>query len=348
MVVVAEASAASLVDALSEAGAFPVVECSFADAAATIAQVQPAALLLASRLPVEDQRTCHALIQRIETRGGPYMPVFVCAQDEIAVPNALPVPPGEPLRCLIARLETAIRVRTLHAGVMRRLHATQTEAIRGLPPGLLDQATVLCIGRGPSYPVLTTAIGERVNLIGTFSVETAARFLNARDIDGIVIGDGFGPRIVEALLTVLGEDQRFRDLPIGIFGAAPPAHQRLPNLVHLESDPLLLIQCLIPLVRLQAFDSHLKRTMRSLDSDGVVDAETGLLAGNAFWHDLGQAVRNAEDAGSALSVARFAFEAIDPRASMSWRGGWPTCCDRPCYHPAVTGARSDRRSRSRP
>ena len=80
---------------------------------------------------------------------------------------------------------------------------------------------MLCIGRGRNYPALTTAIGERVGLIGAMSVETAGRYLNAREIDGIAIGDGFSPRVVEALLTVLGEDVRFRDLPVGVLGRAP-------------------------------------------------------------------------------------------------------------------------------
>ncbi len=70
-------------------------------------------------------------------------------------------------------------------------------------------ATVLCVGRGRFYPALTTAIAERVGLIGALSVETAGHYLNARDIDGIAIGDGFGARVVDALLTVLGEDARF-------------------------------------------------------------------------------------------------------------------------------------------
>ena len=84
-------------------------------------------------------------------------------------------------------------MRTLHATVLRRARAdgrASGRAAASHAPDLLDHATVLCVGRGRSYPALTTAIGERVGLIGALSVETAARYLNARDIDGIVIGDG--------------------------------------------------------------------------------------------------------------------------------------------------------------
>jgi hypothetical protein len=84
-----------------------------------------------------------------------------------------------------------------------------------LPVGdALDDATVLIAGRGPLYPALSVAMGERVKMAGALSVEAAARHLNARDIDGIVVGDGFSPRMVEAFLTVLAQESRFRDIPV--------------------------------------------------------------------------------------------------------------------------------------
>ena len=80
---------------------------------------------------------------------------------------------------------------------------------------------MLCVGRGGSYPALSVAIGERVGLDRRAQRRDRGALLNARDIDGVVIGDGFGPRVVEALLTVLAEDARFRDLPVGVLGDAP-------------------------------------------------------------------------------------------------------------------------------
>jgi GGDEF domain-containing protein len=172
------------------------------------------------------------------------------------------------------------------------------------------------MGRGRSYPALTTAIGERVGLIGALSVETAARYLNTRDIDGIVIGDGFGSRVVEALLTVLAEDARFRDLPVALFGNACGDEERLPNLIRVNSTPARLLELFLPMVQVQAYESHLKRVLKSLDSDGMIDTETGLLERDAFWRDLGRAVHEADQRGGALSVARFSFDDIDRRASI--------------------------------
>jgi len=318
VVVVTEEPSADLVEALGKAGAFPIVEANFVDAAAAIAEIEPAALVLADAEPWPPGPAGSTLIKAIESGGGPFMPVLarVSADSALATPHALPVGANEPALRVVARLRSALRVRSLHATVLRRTGAAEHARTRTLPPGLLDHATVLCMGRGRSYPALTTAIGERVGLIGALSVETAARSLNSRDIDGIVIGDGFSPRVVEALLTVLAEDARFRDLPVGMFGSPAFDETRLPNLIRLDGSPAWLVEHFLPLVQMQAFESHLKRMLKSVDSEGALDPETGLLSGTAFWRDLDRAVQQAEDAGGALTIARFSFEGLDRRASI--------------------------------
>jgi GGDEF domain-containing protein len=320
MVVVAETPATDLVDLLGKAGAFPILETKFADAAAAVAEIQPVALIIANPSDTPDPRHLQILLHAIDTRGGPFMPVLarVDGPDMIEIPFALPISVREPPTRLLACLRSALRVRSQHAAVIRRSRSL-TPAQNGDVPftDMLEHATVLCIGRGRFSPVLTTAIGERVGLIGALSVETAGTYLNAREIDGIAIGDGFQPRVVEALLTVLGENARFRDLPIGVLGRAPVDDERLANLVRVESDANLLADRLLPYVRLQAFESQLKRVLKSLESEGMLDAETGLLDRDAFWRDLDRAVKQAEDGGSALTVARFAFEDMnDQRSSL--------------------------------
>ena len=73
---------------------------------------------------------------------------------------------------------------------------------------------MLLIGRGGAYPTLSVTLGERTGVVGALSIEAAAKHLNIRDIDGIVLGEGFSPRVVDAFLTVLAEDARFRHLPV--------------------------------------------------------------------------------------------------------------------------------------
>jgi hypothetical protein len=311
MVVVAETSAADMVGVLEKAGAFPIVEVRFADAAAAVTEIQPVALIVADATRTGEARSLAALAKKIDNKNAPYMPVFARAdgREMAELRHALPIAVDEDPARLVARINAALRVRTLHAAILRRTRASLTVT----PPAVrvhdqLAHATVLCLGRGRSYPALTTAIAEQVGLIGAMSVETAGRYLKARDVDGIVVGDGFQPRIVEALLTVLGEDARFRNLPVGVLGRSAPDDDRLPNLVRVDSDPVLLVERLLPYVRVQAFENQLQRLLKSLEADGGLDPDTGLLAAEAFWRDLDRAVQEAEDAGSALTVARFSFE----------------------------------------
>ena len=127
----------------------------------------------------------------------------------------------------------------------------------------------MVVGRGRMHPMLSVAVGERMGVIGAMSVELAARCLNAREIDGIVIGDGLSPKMVVALLVVLGEDPRFRELPVAMLG--PEEHvDELPNLIHAR-DPQVLIERLVPMVRQRAFELRLKRLLKSIDSKGMLD-----------------------------------------------------------------------------
>ena len=90
----------------------------------------------------------------------------------------------------------------------------------------------------------------------------------------MVIGDGFGPPIVEALLTVLAEDVRFRDLPIAVLGGHPDVieefYPHLPNLDRVTEGPERLVARFLPFVRLHAFGQRLKRMLKSLDANGTV------------------------------------------------------------------------------
>ena len=113
----------------------------------------------------------------------------------------------------------------------------------------------------------------------------------SRDIDGIVVGDGFSPRMVEAFLTVLAQEPRFRDIPVAVIGETPPEFaDALPNIDHVAADPARLVARMMPLVRMRAFEARLKRMLKSLDTDGVFDPQSGLLTRNSFWHDLKMAI----------------------------------------------------------
>jgi hypothetical protein len=326
-VVVADSPAPDLAEALRAAGAFPIVVSSWAEAADALTSVQPEGLLLAE--PTSDRKRAAALAQalahRLEAGNDAFIPVLARIRDDgvVALPEALTIAAGAPGGRIAQRFTAALRIRALHGTVLRR---TRTLASRGeLPPELprtdpLDEATVLVAGRGRSYPELAVAVGERVGLVGALSVETAARALNARDIDGMVIGDGFAQRVIEAMLTVLAEDVRFRDLPVAVLGGQAGVVEQfaehLPNLERVAEGPARLVERILPFVRLHAFGERLKRMLKSLDAKGMIDPETGLLAHEAFWRDLNRAVDDAEKRGVGLSIARFCFVRGDRRVSL--------------------------------
>jgi len=326
-VVVADSPAVDVVAALRAEGAFPIIETSWADAAAALSSVEPEAIVLAE--PCGEPLRATALAKALATAGKKadraFIPVIARTRDDgvAALPDALAIAAHAPVERINRRLACLLRIRALHATVLRR---AATLSSRGeLPPELsssdpLDDATVLLIGRGRCFPALSVALGERVGLIGALSVESAARTLNARDIDGIVIGDGFGPRIVEALLTVLADDVRFRDLPVAVLGGHPaivePFCLGLANLERTAEGPQRLVERFLPFVRVHAFGQRLRRMLKSLDAHGMVDPDTGLLGHEAFWRDLNRAVDDAEKRGIGLSIARFSFARSNRRISV--------------------------------
>jgi len=317
VVVVAEIPATDFIDVLAKAGAFPIAQTRWADVPAAIGETQPVALAIADRQTIPSSRQVDAAIECIETRGGPVMPVIalVDSSSTPAIPGALPIAIDDSAERVIARLHSALRIRTLHAAVLRRsLAAGAKKPVAAfVPPDLLEESTVLCVARGGSYPALSLPIARRASLMGALSIDTAARYLNARDVDGVVIGDGLGPGVVEALLILLADNPRFRDLPVGVLNNAAADDERLPNLVHVDADPARLVERILPFVRLHAFESQLARALKALESEGAIDPNTGLFAAQAFWRNLERAVRESEKKNSALSVARFTFEGLADR-----------------------------------
>jgi len=304
-----------LMAALTAAGAFPVVESTLGEAASAIVRVEPAAVLFADADAAPVQSLADRLMDAIDAAPAPFLPVVArVAECGATILDVLPIKADAPGDQIVARLGSALRVRTLHATVLRRIDTLRNNGA-DVPPlaatDPLDDATVLVTGRGRTYPALTTAVGERVGLIGALSVETAAHHLNNRDVDGIIIGEGFGPTTIEAFLTALMEDSRFRDLPVGLVPDIPPGIERarLAGLEPVGGEPEDIVAHLLPLVRVHAFSARLRRHIASLDARGMIDPQTGLFTAAAFERDLPRAIGDAHERGIPMSIARFAFPA---------------------------------------
>jgi hypothetical protein len=304
----------SFASALDDAKLFPVIDASWADASRAVEQLAPAAVLVASSDSAAPG--FKALAKQIAARQ-PYLPLIAVDAKTPLPENAIPFSQtGGNFDRLMARLRAALRVRTLHSTVMRRLDDDPAAPTTLAATDPARDATVLLIGRGAGYPALSVSLGERMRIVGALSIEAAAKHLNVRDIDGIVLGEGFSARVVDAFLTVLAEDARFRNLPVVVTTDGVAPHYDLPNLEIISGEPARVAANALPLIRQHAFEAHLSRTLRSIDAGGLLDSRTGLLTPAAFNRDFATAVYQTLAHGGGLSVARFDFDAGNPRAQV--------------------------------
>ena len=294
----------SVAQALSQAGLFPIIETEWSDACAAVAQLDPAAVVMAAQDAPADALESLALLL-VDRQ--PYVPLIGIDFSADTLPeNVIPFSNlgGHPER-LVARLNSSLRVRSLHATLIRRLVGAQlSPASNG---EFARDASVLLIGRGATHPELSVALGEEAGVVGALSIEAAAKHLNARELNGIVLGDGFTARVMDAFLTVLSEDARFRNLPVIVTSDLASSYQ-LPNLEIVSGSAGRVAAYALPMIRQNAFEVRLGRMLQSIEADGLLDPRTGLLTWEAFERDLTRAIRDALAQGSALSVTRFSFE----------------------------------------
>jgi GGDEF domain-containing protein len=314
ILVVSSVRRPSFAHTLDEAKLFPVLDAGWADAARAVGQLAPAAVLVAS--PDGDEAALRALAARIAATR-PYLPLIAVDATGSLPENAIPfAQSGGNSDRLMARLRAALRVRTLHSTVMRRLDNDPAARATLDDSDPARDATVLLIGRGASYPSLSVSLGERMGVVGALSIEAAAQHLNTRDIDGIVLGEGFTARVEDAFLTVLAEDARFRHLPVVLTSDTLAPAYNLPNLEIIMGEPERIAANALPLIRQHALEAHLGRVLKSIEAGGLLDARTGLLARRAFDRDFTTAVAQTLSHGGGLSVARFAFDPRHPRAQL--------------------------------
>lgn len=314
IVIVSDGENALLAETLGGTKLFPVIESNWIDGAQAIARVQPAAVIAASA-ELHENRLAELARQAEALK--PHAALIVLDPASSLPANAIPFTRinRDPAR-LTARLNAALRVRALHATVLRRMQESALSQAQSAMSDPLEDANVLLIGRGETYPSLSVALGERMGVMGALSIEGAAKHLNARDIDGIVLAGGFTARVVDAFLTVLSEDSRFRNLPVILAGDGPMRNYDLPNLELASGTPLEIAINAVPLIRQNAFAARLTRALKSIDAGGLLDPCTGLLTQKAFTDDFAKTLDHTLERGAGLSVARLALPNVEERARL--------------------------------
>lgn len=316
-VIVVADDGAQVCEALAQGGKLPTKTVAV-DAIASIAKQRPSAVILADGATSPNVQ--FAVASAIGSRT-PVVPILAAlpAGEAPASPHVIPVVADNVPTQLVPRLRAALRVRALHATVLDRLEEASERSDRPEFPqhDPLEDATVLVAGRGRNYPALTVAVGECMGLTGALSLDIARSYLGARDIDGVVIGDGFNRSMVDDFMEELAADPRWRDLPVIAPRDAPEQNpERMPNVDRLSGDPLMIAAHILPLARMHAFTSRLKRVTASLDQKGTLAPDTGLMTRAAFMIQLDLAATAAATRGAGLSVARFSFDRLPLRASL--------------------------------
>lgn len=303
----------ALSNILCDRFSFLILDATCERAAAAFAEHRPAAIVFDFSERCADHLIELASVARACEI---YTPVISVGAQTLPPENVLvcDVTDDTEFKRLAARLTAALRVRTLHETVLRRQSET---ALSSRPEGdPLQDATALLVGRSATYPALSVATGQRIGVVGALSIEAAARHLNVRDIDGIILGEGFSPRMTDAFLTVLSEDARFRNLPVVIAAGAASVKftHNLANLEIAHGTADEVVATALPLIRQHALEARLGRRLKSLDAGGLLDPQTGLLTNDAFDRTFAQTVSQAIETGGGFSAARFVFDGIEPRA----------------------------------
>src|ERR1700753_4293957 len=134
--------------ALGEDDHFPLLDVRWREAPRAISQVQPAAIV--PEISGTSRQDLDSFARQVAATKT-YVPLIAIDPRAELPENAIPFSQAnaKPER-LVARLNAALRVRTLHSTVLRR-SAGATTPPQGDP---VRDATVLLIGRGASYPAL--------------------------------------------------------------------------------------------------------------------------------------------------------------------------------------------------
>src|SRR5258708_16263130 len=168
IIVVSSGEELSLSTALSETKMFPVIDVIWPEASSAVEGLQPAAMLVSAS--DETEPWLQKLAAQVAAQQ-PYVPLLVINPKKPLPANGIPFSQvAGSIDRLSARLRAALRVRTLHATVLRRLADDSTVRMRQPDTDPVDDATVLLIGRGAAYPALSVALGERLGVVGALSI----------------------------------------------------------------------------------------------------------------------------------------------------------------------------------
>ncbi len=197
-------------------------------------------------------------------------------------------------------------MRSLHATVMRRLVPGDTDG------AVADRCGARCLSAagGPRQRLsrrCPSHSASAASWLARCRSRAAAKHLGTRDIDGVVLGEGFSLRVIDAFLA--GAVGGFAVSQSSRRGRSRRPRSRLRSGEISRSsagDAARVASIALPLVRRHAFEAQLSRTLKAIDADGLIDARAG------FTHGRGRVRTRLRRRGLSDAAAR--------RRIGRWRG----------------------------
>src|SRR5437764_5483426 len=188
IIVVSAVEPPPFASALQDAELLPVVPCRWANASRSLAQLAPAAVVVAASATAEIG--LEALARQVAANRL-YLPLIVVDPTTSLPDNAIPcTQSGGKFDRLTARLRSALRVRPLHSTVMRRVGGGAAALATFDDADPARDPTVLLIGRGAAYPSLSVSLGERMGVVGRRRVSAGAHNLTTRGVRWMLVVAG--------------------------------------------------------------------------------------------------------------------------------------------------------------
>ena len=143
IVVVAFEGRPAFADVLAEAAAFPIVDTTWPEAIEALAKLEPALIVAEVSEACTEQLNEFAKSASLHA---PYVPLIAIGEIASPPPNALPFDGSDKTFArLPARANAALRVRTLHATVLRRMDAPEAVSSVLADTDPLNEATALLV-----------------------------------------------------------------------------------------------------------------------------------------------------------------------------------------------------------
>ena len=236
-----------------------------------------------------------------------------------------------------ARIGSLTRLSTMRAEIWRRIETAQRYGLSqpDLEVGTtLTDAHVLVVGAGIRYFTIERALAKRSTLVGAFTIDTAADYLERRPFDAVVVNLPLEDAI--DFLEILRRNPDTHALPaVVLTGEADPRRIEATrdagatDLVFAEEGEALFAERVEQAMTEHRLRLALKAAYGDTRHDETLDSVTGLYRRAFLMEHLGALIDDARTGDAPLAVIGFRVaELAEINAEWGWAAGDRLLADR--------------------